>query len=297
MSTFFNDKIFAQDVMNALVPMIAPLLYFTRDVSNEAGAKGDAIIVPLTARLTATTFAYANNSNFPYENSDGTISAITCNLSEHHIQGIEITDIQAVNASAAKAQNLVSQSASAVAERLLSRVLSIVLTTNFPNTVTTLATASWTKTQVARAKLLFEQNNVPKMNRALIVDPENEDGLLRDTGFQQAYAYGGPEAIRDGIIPKAMGFAIMASNLIPLNSISLVGFSAAPDGIVFASRYLQPQDTTGYLAVEQITHPSGFTMGYRRHFNPGRGKHFANFEVLFGMTPGLTNCIGPIVKP
>jgi hypothetical protein len=31
---------------------------------------------------------------------------------------------------------------------------------------------------------------------------------------------------------------------------------------------------------------------YRRHFNPGRGKHFASFECLFGFTQALTLGMG-----
>jgi hypothetical protein len=297
MSTFFNDKIYAQDVMEALIPMIAPLMFFTKDVSSYSANKGDAIIVPLTSAATATTFSYNNNSGFPYENTDGTISAITVTMNEQHIHGVDISDLQAANSSTARMQNFVKQSAAAVANRLLSRVFASLLTTNFPNVVTTLATASWTKTQVRRAKLLFEQNNVPKPDRALIVDPEIEDALLGDTNIQQAYLYGGPEAIREGRIPSLMGFQVIASNLIPTNAISLVGFACHADAIVFASRYLAPQDPAAYAAVEQVTHESGFTMGYRRHFNPGKGKHFANFEVLFGTGIGITAAIGLCLKP
>jgi hypothetical protein len=38
-------------------------------------------------------------------------------------------------------------------------------------------------------------------------------------------------------------------------------------------------------------------MGYRRHYNTSTGKHFANFECLFGYTPALTLGLAIVTIP
>ena len=41
----------------------------------------------------------------------------------------------------------------------------------------------------------------------------------------------------------------------------------------------------------------GITMGYRRHYNTSTGKHYANFECLFGFTPALTLGLAIVTIP
>jgi hypothetical protein len=118
---------------------------------------------------------------------------------------------------------------------------------------------------------------------------------LDDANISQAFQYGGSEAIREGRIPRLLGMDVYASNVFPLNSISLVGAIVHPDSLAIAVRTLQPQANEAYLAVETaVDDETGLSFTYRRHFNPGKGKHFASFECLFGFTQALTLGMGLI---
>jgi hypothetical protein len=60
---------------------------------------------------------------------------------------------------------------------------------------------------------------------------------------------------------------------------------------------LPPQAPEASLAVETVVDDeTGLAFTYRRHFNPGKGRHFASFECLFGFTSALTLGLGLICR-
>jgi hypothetical protein len=295
----FDDKIFAQDILQQVIKRIAPLAAFSTDFSPLAAAKGDSIAVPLIGAATATTFSQTDNSNNPYEQSGGSISAITVALNENHLVPVDITDLQALNQSPAVAENFAIQAGSALANRVFSRITSLVTSTNFGAIVTTLAAASWTLTQIRALKLTLEQRDASMIRRSLFIPVEIEDvALLGNTSINAAYAYGSDIAIKEGKVPRVLGFDVYALNQIPLNGISLVAWAQDANAIAVAMRYKRPQDVSMLSAYEELTDPrTGFSFAYRRHYNPGSGKHHINLECLFGMTQAITLNLALATKP
>jgi hypothetical protein len=134
---------------------------------------------------------------------------------------------------------------------------------------------------------------VPVENLSLITNADLWETLRNDNNLQQALNYGGSEVIREDRIPRLFGMDVYQTNVLPLNSISLIGMLVHPDAIAVAIRALQPQDSSAYLASEIVVDDeTGLAFGYRRHFNPGKGRHFASFECLFGFTSALTLGLG-----
>jgi hypothetical protein len=293
-----NDKIFVQEALQAFTATLTPLNAFSRSYSSATARKGDAVSIPRVDALTTTTFAYANNSNFPYETDGGTIGQITVSLDQHQIVGVDITDIQAANASSAEIVNFARQQGKALARKVLGNIWGIVLTTNFGlGVITTLSVADIGRLAISGARTLFGKRNVPLGNESLVVNMDVYQNLLNDANISQAFQYGGSEAIREGRIPRLLGMNVFSSNLLPGNSLSLAGMIVHPDAIAVAVRTLQPQASEAYLAVETaVDDETGLAFTYRRHFNPGRGKHYASFECLFGFTQALTLGLGIIQR-
>ena len=116
MSTInFDDKIFSQQILQQVLPLIAPMRAFARDFSPEASAIGNAIAVPLVGTATATTFSQASDV---YEQTGGSVSAITVSLTSNHIVPVDITDLQALNNSPARAEVFAQSAANALAGRV-----------------------------------------------------------------------------------------------------------------------------------------------------------------------------------
>lgn len=287
-----NDKIFTQVALQAFVAKLAPLNAFSRDFSGDASRKGDAILVPLVSSVTATTF----NQN--YEVGGGAINFATVTMDKHRIASVDLTDVQVANSSAAVLDNLATQAGEALAKIVLNDIFSVITTTNFGAAILTTAGSNYTLTQIGALRKKMAQNDVPTDRLSFIGDTEIYTGLLTSSGVAQALNYGGTEAIRDGRIPSLLGVNVYESNIMPANNLTkLGGFIAHPDAIALAMRYLVPQATGMYLAAEQVVASNGISMGYRRHFNPATGKHFANFECLFGFTPALTLGLALVTVP
>jgi len=290
MSTInFNDAAYAQRGLKAFSAMMTKLGVFSTDFSDAAAQKGNAVYVPRYDALSATTFAYANNSNFAYEGSGGTINVITVNLNNHHIVPLDITDIQAVNSSAAVGDRFADLQGRELGKRALQTIWSQVTTGTYGAAIVTAAVSSWGRTAIRAMRLQLAKNNANMTKASLVANEDIYDAILGDTGIQQAYAYGGSEAIRKGEVPEVLGVQMQHSNLLPYNGISLGAFICVPDALAVASRYLAPQDPGSYDAAFAVTDPeSGLTIGYRRHFSPGRGTLYINMECLFGYSVGIS---------
>lgn len=286
-----NDKIFTQIALQAFVAKLTPLNAFTRDFSGDARRKGDAIVVPLISGITATTF------NSSYEEGGGAITFATVNIDRHRIASIDLTDVQVANSSAAVLDNLAIQAGESLARIVLQDIWSAITVTNFGAAILTTAGANYTIAQIGALRKALAQRNVPTDRLSFINNSDIFTGLLTSAGIAQALNYGGAEAVRDGQIPRLLGMELYESNVIPANAISLGGFVAHPDSIALAMRYLEPQAAGEYLSAEQVTASNGITMGYRRHYNTATGRHYANFECLFGFTPALTLGLALVTVP
>lgn len=290
-----NDKIFVQEALNAFTAGLAPLSAFTRSYSPEANRKGDVIAIPRAEVLTTTTFSYDNNSGFPYEQAGGTLNTISLNIDQHQIVTVDITDIQYANKAAAEISVFARQQGRALARKCLANVFALVTYANFGAPAATAVSIAVTgRSQLAAARKTMVGRKVNMDSLSLISSAELFEALLGDSNITQAMQYGGSEAIREGRIPRLLGMDLYETNALGLGgTLSLIGFLAHPDAIGIAVRQLMPQEVGAYSAVETVVDDeTGLGFTYRRHFNPGRGKHFASFECLFGATAALTLGLG-----
>jgi hypothetical protein len=292
----FSDKIFVQEALQSFTKKLAPVFgVFANSYSGQTARKGDAIAVPRVDPLTASTFSYDNNSGFPYETSAGTINAITVNLNEHQIVGVDLTDIQFVNSSAASMSNFARQQGKALATRVMNKLFALMTVDTFGAAVTSATIGGLGRIQLSAARKAMVNRGVPTENLSLVTLPDLFETLLNDSNLSQAFQYGGSEVIREANIPRLLGMNVFETTVAPIGaSASLVGFLAHPDAMAVAVRQLTPQDNgASYLAVETaIDDETGLGFTYRRHFNPGRGKHFASLECLWGATHALTLGLG-----
>jgi hypothetical protein len=294
-----NDKIFVQEALNAFTAGLAPLNAFTRSYSSEARRKGDVIAIPRADALSTTTFAYANNSGYPYETEGGTLNTISLNLDQHQIVGVDITDIQFASKGASEISVFARQQGRALARKCIENIFSLVSIANFgAAAATAVSIADTGLTQLRNARKTMVDRKVNGENLSLIASSELFASLLGDSNISQAFQYGGNEAIREGRIPRLLGMDVYETNALALGgTLSLIGFLAHPDAIAVAIRQLLPQDNSQYLAVDTVVDDeTGLGFTYRRHFNPGKGRHYASFECLFGFTQALTLGLGILRK-
>lgn len=297
MSTInFNDAIFAQRGLEAFTAALSPLSIFSHSYNSEAAQVGSAIYVPRIDALVATTFAGYSDSTFPYENSGGTINTITVNVDQHFIQTVDLTDLQAVNSSAAEITNFANQQAKVLSKQVYQRIATLFTTVNFGAAVANISIGAYGRTAAISARGVMVKRDVPAANLNFLINEDVNTQLLQTDQIYMHSVFNGDVA-RSGVVGRVGGIPVNPINILPTNGISLVGVIAHPDAVGVACRYLPPLDPGAYISAMRVVDPvSGIVMGYRRHYNPGRGKMYASFEALFGFAVGLSLGIGIMTR-
>lgn len=289
--TNLNDKIISHNALQAFVERLAPLNVFSKSYSSEAASKGSAIIVPLYSSLTATTF------NQSYEVGGGTASGVTVTLNIHKHVPLSLTDQQVADSSEADLEKFGYQAGAALATAVITDIFSLVTSVNFGAAVITTTSGNWSYAQTNKLRKLANVAKVPDMDRTLFLDPTAMEALLNDSAIKGSFHAQLAESVASGLAIRVAGWNIRESNLI-LTTDTQYGFGVVPDAIALAIRYLAPLNPGKYDSVQQLTDAqSGLTMGYRRHYQEATGTMHANFECLWGRSPGLTTGLLRISSP
>lgn len=294
--TTFNDTLFGQTVFQQLVDILLPLDVFSTDLSSEVASPGSAVVVPLFGNVTSTSFVQGAAA---YEGTGGTISAITVTVDKRYITPIDLTPQQLADSSnASRIDQFGGQLAQATANKLLQDVFSVLTTTNFGAAILTTASSSYARAQLITARQKMLQAGV-RGAKSLVINTDVEAALLGDDKITLALNRGDNMAIKEGMLGRLLGFDIYSSDVLPTNSISLIGFCAGKEGIAVAMRnlgnYLPSEE---YAAFEQYVDPdSGISMLYTRHWNRAAGKWFINTHVLFGYSTAVTGAVKLFTTP
>lgn len=294
--TLFNDTLFGQTIFDQLTDILMPLNIFSTDISSDVTAPGSAVVVPLFGNVTATSFVQGASA---YEGTGGTISAITVTVDKRYVTPIDITPQQLADSSnARKFEQFGGQLANATANQVLQSVFSLITTTNFGAAIITTASANYGREEliIARQKLL--QAGVRGM-KCFVGNTDVEAALLGDDKITLALNRGDNMAIKEGNLGRLLGMDIYSSDVLPTNSISLIGFCGGSESIAVAMRNLGNYlPTDEYAAFEQyIDSDSGISMLYTRHWNRAAGKWFINTHVLFGHAVAVTNALKVFTTP
>lgn len=273
-----NDEIIAGRALEAFSAALAPVRAFSVSFDGEASRKGDTINVPLVSTMSATNFS-------DYEGTGGELQTVSVSLNQHKVATAEITDVQFANSSSADVEIFARAAGKAVAQAVIEYAFALVTTVNFgAATVTTWSTFGTTNVRALR-KALSNANVGPE--RSLIVNPDLYDDLLSDNNVVLANPNFGPNGIREGNLVRVLGFDVYESTLTMATNVK--GFAVHPSAIAIAVRPLQSQAPSEYLATRvEVDQESGIALGYRRHYSAGKGKHFLNFEAVFGAATGVT---------
>lgn len=291
MATYTNldNEIFAQAALEAFVKTMAPLRAFSTNFGPDPFPKGQNILVPLVAALTATTFGGS------YAICGGTKTVVTVTINRHKHIPIGQNDLDAANSSAASLESFAFQQGRALAQAVIEDVFTLLTTANFAQ-ATAVASTAFDVPQIRRAKLLMNQANVPMEPRALLIDCVPYDALLSVTNFVQAYMFADNQVLKEGKVMRALGYDFFELNSSFGSVNSVMAFAAHASAIAIGMRYLMPQPGNTYNDARPVSDPdTGLTFGLRDHFDNNTGTRYINLEANYGYSVGLSNG-GRIIK-
>lgn len=287
MATVFNDKLFAQEILQQLTPLLTPINIFTADFSPTPKEKGDAVIVPLFGNTTTTTFS---QSTTVWEQSGGTVSAVTVTLDKQDITPVDLTAQQLAESSAAsRFDAFAKQMASSHAERVLGTLFAGITTGSFGTAAVATSIANYDRDVLPLIRKTMVNRGV-RGRQSLVVNPDVEANFLSDDKLTLALNRGDASTMREGDLGRLYGFDVLSAPELGVNSVSLVGFATGQNAMAVAFRGLGsflPMEE--YAAVETVTDPdSGIAMTYTRHWSRAQGKWFINMHTLFGFANAVT---------
>ena len=240
------------------------------------------MLVPLIASLTATTFGGS------YAICGGTKTVVTVTINRHKHVPIGQSDLDAANSSEASLISFATQQGAALAIAVLSDVFTLLTTGNFGIWQAAVSSTAVDVSVLRSARLILNKANVSKSGRSMILDCTPYDALLGVTNFVQAHMMGDALAIKEGKIPRALGFALAELNS-GFPGGSVMGFAAHASAIAIAMRYLQPQQGNTYTDARPVAdETTGLVMGLRDHYDNNTGSRYLNLEANYGYSTGLT---------
>lgn len=270
----FSDlalKAASESAVMAAHKNLAKLSLFAKNFSELQGVPGKSIAVPVYNLSAAAAFNAATNN---YATGANEIGGELITLDQHLVKSVAITDVEEAETGIRWA----ADSAYAIADMLTrgvnDYVFGLINATNVPLSADTNLSS---KSVIAQLGATAENNDIPTTNCIVALKPTYFYQVL---GQLDSYVYGGPEAIRGGLVPELFGFKgfVCAPNLPD----GVNGAIICDTSIGIASRYLFPGTEGAYPQAWSATDDSGFTIGYRRFMDLATGSNKFAGDVLFG---------------
>lgn len=281
---------------------IAKLTKFATDFTPEAAQPGSTMMIQFFDDGEAEEFNAATNN---YSHADGSTSFIPVTFTNHPKKSFAFTpqDFLAVNGSKFW-ENSGAAAGRAVEIAILKTVSQYLSAANIPTTGTDSQTDSTGRTtgtlldfgawnEFVAGTGAFDKNAVAIKCREACDNAEINAGecvlMLNAKAYGQVLAsldanlYGGPEAIRFGMIEGLYGFDAVMENDLLLKNENLIGCIIPRNAIGIAGRVLPVLNPKLYDEVGTVTDEhSGLTMQFRRGGAWETDRSVMTCEALFG---------------
>ena len=250
----FIPEIVAQRALNTLEAEISLIPFVNKDFSTEVQSKGKTVVVPKHSGLQDNE-KVAGQQVTLQANAD---TDVPISLSEHREATVLIEDVARALVDEAYLDGKLQEAMLTVMERAETYLFGVAdgLTASIPSTVYTTANAL---DGIRKAKTVLNSNRAPKMNRGLFLSNEfySTVGATNNLALQQNY--GDNVAIRDGLVPRVLGFQAYDSLFTPVSGDNVTNLAIHRDAVSMVARAL-PTYGVGDTIRQTVVVKDGFPM-------------------------------------
>ena len=276
----------SEKIVEAAQKALVKVGVFTTDFSPDAAQPGSTLKIPVITPGPASQFDASTNN---YATVDGALKFAPVTFANHVKETFAYTDTDFLEF---KTRNIwpksIETSVRAISMAIDTAVSGLINKTNIPKSGSPFS---------SKNEVVFSSVTLAKFAElrakcaALGIDPARTVAMLEPTTFATiaarlpANAYGGADAIRDGIIPKLFGFKACIENsyLTTTAAEYLVGALVPEEALAVAARKIEVQSPKVYQEAGYATDDAnGFTVTLRRFGKPETGENFMAVEALFG---------------
>lgn len=268
----FSDiqiKIASETAVLGLQKHMASLKFFAHNFSPVADRPFAGVQVPVFKLTDAAEFDETTNN---WGSGTNEVDGVVVGLNKHFIKSISLDDVSAGETDI----NFLRDGSAAITEVISHAANKAVYGTINQTNVPTTADMPATKAAYAGLLKICDDNGVNPYECVLALAPEQFGALL---SVLDANIYGGPDAVRYGVVPNLFGFraVVMTSYLPEGTKGAIIPYNTM--GIV--SRANKPA-VDGYVATWTAENDDGFTLGFRVFEDLKAGKMYLGADVLFG---------------
>lgn len=238
-------EIYSKRFFMGLTPQLAALAAFSLDFSDELVEPGEKIRVALVKPDTAEPFDAADN-NFARPVAD--LEDVDITIDKSAIAGFGLTLKQLANFRPTWWESKADQNVLSVAQKVQADVYGLITEDNYAKAPISVALASFGRKMAAGIAGKAADAGLTVERSALCLSPTYFYALLGDL---DSNVFGGPEAIRTGIIPFLYGF----DKVVRVPGYTGAGFVCHPDALGIGGRKVLPADTTPYKEFGAVTEP------------------------------------------
>lgn len=269
---------FLDTALQAYTKRLLPFNAFSTSFSGDSIAKkGDEVdVLYVPAAASARDF----NGTYTTQGTDAQVKKVAIN--RHKFVSWGLKDIDLFSASPLTMENFAIQKGNALADAVISDVLSLVTAANFGDAAFTGAASAFDLDAVADLQQSAEDANWPDGLRNLVLNSTYYTNVAKDNTFQDAGAAGGTATRETGKLPQIYGFTPYRAGTLPANGERLVGFICIPSALAVASRYLAPRRPEKYIAARSLVDPTGITIGFRHDYDTSTGVETMILEANYG---------------
>lgn len=271
----FSDlhmKVTAQSAIQELSFKLAPVSEITHNYAELEGRKGDSVLIPDFSKIDeAGEFDPSSNNYFGGTNE---VDSQTVSLDKLFVKSLMFTDRDFGDTEVQFFRDGGIAIANKIASLTNGYVFGMINDTNVTNTETL---GSVTKNTVANLYKVAADKDISVGDAVLCLNPLKFSQLL---AILDSSTYGGPEAIRRGVVPGLYGFkSVICSNKLPTGTVgAIIGLGT----IAVVNRYNAPGIAGAYPMVERTTDANGFTIGFRYGTDLAKGYNYLAADCLVG---------------
>lgn len=241
---------------------------FAHNFSPAAGVHYGAVAVPVYNLSASAEFVEGTKD---WCNGANSLDGAVINLEKHYINTIQLPDT--VNGESDV--NFIADGAKAIAGKLALDAEKYVYS-KFTTTNTLSATMPSTKAGFAGLMKICDDAGVDPYECTLVLDAENFGVIMSSL---DANVYGGPEAIRNGMIEGLYGFkAVMMTGALPEGFKGLI----VPYGVAGVVTRVNQPAINGYDSTWTIEDSNGIGIGFRSFEHLCFGKALLGGDILVG---------------
>lgn len=272
----------AQESLNGLQTLFAPLAALTTDFSNDIRNAGESVTTRYPTKPTAADMS----AGYKTAAADVAMTPATITLDTHYGFTYGFTDVERSKSSINLNNLFIQPALQALGDKVFGDVWNLVTAANFA-TSSTITAANFDRDDlVDLGAILTETKKASQMDRAIFMNPTYYASLVKTLNSAEFPGMGSDKA--EANVPRVAKFDSYETDIADANGENLAAFAFQKNSLLMAGRTVDAEMAReAGIEVETVVIPGlGLPVQFRRWYD-SEGVLYYNCNLLYGVAKGV----------